>query len=1634
MEAIEAKARLLDILAYLRAIEPQGIIPTQVAAQDLIVTQAQASALPGFTLEPEAEVYLRVAPPSIQPAPSVPERLQPWIRPSDDPSKPPQPLGAQRPTTKSRKSSTASATDPTDSHYPEVLASEVQAYLQQWQVWAQQQQPRYLTRQRYDALFRFYKDLKLDGGAESLEIVVGMGWAHWQTTGGQTVRAPLLLQACEITLTDQHNGGLEIHPAHAPPRLDTRALEAAGVDVALAHAHWKERLAQGAHLDIHPLAPDTYLPLLKSLAQRLDALGQVVESKTADPFTYEAGPQLAIVPGWAFFLRKRPNDRILNDLNALSQAIEVSADLPPVVRNLVDNEPQHPPEPKDLTFRGLEPVGLGEGCAARELYFPLPYNAEQVLILKKLQSQFGVVVQGPPGTGKSHTIANIIAHYLAEGKSILVTSSTAGALEVVRSKLPDGLRDLAVTLLSSDAESFKQFEQSIAHITQQISSFDLERHTRNTAHLRQQIDATHSRIQAIDGQIQALAQRHIPAQAGAAADPTPATVVQAHLSAQAPRHAWLTESTPLIPATPALVEAVEQARAAHQQLGSHLNDALHHQSLPTPEDIPAVERVMAAIANRLQIHVLEQAFHLGTYARLTPEALRHLDDDAWLDLTGLEERYATIEQLTQTLEAATSGWTTAHDAAWLAIEADDPLAALLTKLERHVPSHWQRMREQTGRFVLDDQFLHDSALAGALDLLAQGQPPFPWWGLRTPAAHKQAVAQAKVDGRAAQTLEDWQALKAWNAGRVITLRMVRDWNRAAQAFDLPTLGAEDLAGLHRRLLRIQQLRALHQEAKPALEHHLLRLFGRTQHPATLVHASVQAARDLESRRAVDVEWEASLDALSTLPVFGPRLALGLRAAPTPEAGQTLMGQVQAELTQAIARQTLRRQLEQAVAQIAQHGATQWAQRLAEIMAPTDTLVPEHWRETWELRCLCQYVPALGEHADLRDLFAQRSALTQTLSERYQQLISELSWARVVQNATPKVRQALQRYSSAVRSLGKGTGKRAARFRAEARAAMEEAYRAVPCWIMPHGRVSESMPADLGLFDLVIVDEASQSDIRALPCLLRAKQVLVVGDSKQVSPSAVGKAEESILELHRRFFSDRTRHPHASNMTQDKSLYDLFSVVFAGNDIMLREHFRSVEAIIEYSNREFYGGKIIPLRSPPRSERLDPPLIDVHVRNGVREGDCNPNEAMAIVEEIERILADPALRQRSIGVVTLTSNDRQALLINDLLRERFTPDILQARKLTAGPPPRFQGQERDIILVSAVQDLSDARSGPKEREETNQRFNVALSRARDRMYLFRSFTPEQVRPNSPLRPIVEHFQAPFGEQGRQVEHRPPRTPFERLLFDWLTEGGYDVQAQAGSQGYRIDLVVEGSQGQRLAIECDGDEPERQDWADQLRRQRVLERAGWTFWRVFQAHYQLDPESVLADLQRTLREAGITPQDARRATAWVASLQVGEPVSPVPPDSSDGPGATATQAKHPDIPSADAGRWPTDYNQIQQACDSDFERIFLRVLLHNGFRVWPQYPMRGYRLDLLVQGPDGKRLAIECDGDSFHGLDRQDQDRKRQAYLEQTERLAFWRCFYSDYQANPKAQLASLQQALASAGVRPFPREPSTPHRK
>jgi very-short-patch-repair endonuclease len=219
-------------------------------------------------------------------------------------------------------------------------------------------------------------------------------------------------------------------------------------------------------------------------------------------------------------------------------------------------------------------------------------------------------------------------------------------------------------------------------------------------------------------------------------------------------------------------------------------------------------------------------------------------------------------------------------------------------------------------------------------------------------------------------------------------------------------------------------------------------------------------------------------------------------------------------------------------------------------------------------------------------------------------------------------------------------------------------------------------------------------------------------------------------------------------------------------------------------------------------------------------------------------------------------------------ERIGEDSYLRHDIACGDSAVFQGKERDIVLISMVE-CPETRTS-KTALPFQQRFNVALSRARDREYLFHSVSEDMLKPDDLKAKVLRHFKNPM--EGRATPAGDLmslcQSGFERDVLACLLDLEYRVQPQVKVGPYSIDLVVEGRDDRRLAIELDGDQyhgPER--WAEDLARQRVMERVGWRFWRCWGSSFRLDPDACIDDLVRSLNAMEIEPIGGGEApTIW------------------------------------------------------------------------------------------------------------------------------------------------------------------------
>lgn len=407
---------------------------------------------------------------------------------------------------------------------------------------------------------------------------------------------------------------------------------------------------------------------------------------------------------------------------------------------------------------------------------------------------------------------------------------------------------------------------------------------------------------------------------------------------------------------------------------------------------------------------------------------------------------------------------------------------------------------------------------------------------------------------------------------------------------------------------------------------------------------------------------------------------------------------------------------------------------------------------------------------------------------------------------------------------------------------------LPCWSVTSLSVKGRIPFTKGMFDLLIVDEASQCDIASiLPLLYRAKRVAVIGDQKQLSHiSAISKSQDiSMIQKYEVDF--KWSYSTAS-------LYDLASGLASSKKIIhLRDHHRSYGDIIEFSNREFYDGKLRIATNYSKlkvAQGMDLGIrwIDVvgKVEKPANGSAINVNEAQKIVEELQRLMDNNY--KGSIGVVTpfraQADKIRDLVLDNPKLYDKLVTSNKES--FLVDTVHKFQGDERDIILFSPVISQNVSNGAITFLNKTGNLFNVAITRARSNLIVVGDkqcclgcsvkYMNNFVRYYENIEHIKEKNDIEYNDcrEYPYVENQDQVSEWEKIFYTALFDNGVKTIPQFSEDKYKLDLAIIIGE-KKLDIEIDG-EMYHKDWngelcyRDQLRNQR-LQELGWDikrFW--------------------------------------------------------------------------------------------------------------------------------------------------------------------------------------------------------------
>jgi very-short-patch-repair endonuclease len=1330
-------------------------------------------------------------------------------------------------------------------------------YLVEWEIWAVERRRKNKIQKIYTALYRLLQVFNKQ--SEVLELVLGFGFLDWkQSREDRVVAIRRHAFATPVTiLFDADRGVISLEHPSEGARLDIE-------DDMLENKHRPSREhCDDIKAELNDIGgafwdKNTFFPLMEKWGTILHP--DTKWSPSLKPLVADKDmPTLSFAP--ALILRKRRETGTKLAYETIIKQIEESnGDIPELWKLFLSDT-------EDIDLR-LEGTKTSQTREPDDTFCPLPTNPEQLKIINAAKQHKGILVQGPPGTGKSHTIANLICHLLATGKRVLITAETSKALEVLYDKIPDSVKPLCISLLGQDTD---QLSKSVLGITNKLNAYSEGGYDAEIREAEQRIDQTRRRIAELDTKLSACRKDEVSEFHDLPAPFTgTASQIAKMVGHNRPMDNWLTLPPEASNKPPVSREEI----AEWHRLNTEVSDEdIHDCMLEIPEsdllwDIDHFVTLIEDEQHAQDLRKAEEKLENLEYF----EAFRALSKKNKDNLTGKLERrrkerqslddapYKWIDKVAiDVCMGRGTKWKTIHQSAHeLLLDIADPGNQISdhqlrypTELTKKRLQHdakkaikgllqnrnWRRLWFFQRPDLKDVEYLRDAVFVD--DIACDNIPALK-------RLIKQLDLELKLQAISDLLGELGETVLSSNASLAIA--------EAQNQFDC--LGntishSEKCAKLSQDMTALQPPIPKQTWDIPTIELQL-KMLEHIQH-IELVEELATKFTELESILA----RKANLH--NSHPLCGS-MASAVHQRNTPDYSQNI------ERLNNINR--LRHALENK-AELESKLNCEVPGLLETILdnSQNDVVWPsrfEEWESIWNWNLADRWIKNRSDPEYIRTISTDRADGETELQQITAELVGLLSWKNFFERLENKHAVALRAWLATEKAQGKRTGKSAkqARLKRESRKYLEECREAVPIWIMPRLLVAEMVTPGPDKFDVLIIDEASQLGIQGLFLLYLATQVIVVGDDQQISPSGTGIADDDINALRTRFVNHL---PHNHLYRPTSSIYEWAKILFPQN-VTLREHFRCSPEIIQFSNDLCYASSGTPLDpiKPFRSDRLEP-LKRVHVRDGYIKGTTpnktNPSEAEAIVNQIRMMTEDTDYEGKTIGVISLLGKS-QAKRIEALLLEEFEPKVLEQHQIICGDAYTFQGDERDVILLSMVTAIDAKQTiGVLANSGAKQRFNVAMSRAKEQVWLFHSVSLNDLSPKCYRHRLLQYFLNPARAKTLE-EDQNFDSDFEILVYRYLVDRGFRVRTQVpvgdiSSHKYRMDLAVDGLQSS-LVVECDGDFWHGPDRFEQdMIRQRNLERAGWQITRVRGSAFYRDADSAMQPILDELKRQNIEP---------------------------------------------------------------------------------------------------------------------------------------------------------------------------------
>ncbi|RJQ46748.1 MAG: DUF559 domain-containing protein [Nitrospiraceae bacterium] len=1325
---------------------------------------------------------------------------------------------------------------------PEVMEA-WQKYLRAWHPWAAEHKRWKSVHFVYGKLFSMYHQQKRLG--EAYELILGLGLLVWITPAGQRIRRHILAGLSNISF-DADTGVIRVGPSSDGTALsiETDMFEPSERPVAEIEQALEESLKETSET---PWDRNLVEPIIRSWINAIDSKGSYEER--IDPIKeFARTARSNFAP--ALILRKRTARNLVSSFNKIITQILQGINIPFNIKRIceITNDRTIIEDSQDTTN--------GQRKMPDEIYFPLPSNEEQYQIVKSLASNQGILVQGPPGTGKSHTIANLICHLLATGKRVLITSQTPRALKVLSKKVPGDILPLCVSVLGNDISSLQNLEFSVRTITENYNVWNSEKNEKNISKIEEHLYFL--KMKKADKERALRELREIETYKHTVAEGTyigTAQTIAIRLNEKASQYNWFLDDIQENVSIPFDIVVFRKLLKAYREFPeTRCKEILR--PLIKSRDLPTVDEFLHLIRNETEKHEILMKYEprksnsaYPTLSKTDKYSRLHLEEslkDLIVAISDIRNRalpwiHRAVEEV---LSEHQQTWQTLFDTTKKYLDDIQGKIKEVDMLSVSLPVNTDCQQVKADAEDLF-KYLNSGGKLG-------------WWIFRNKIVKRTCyiIKSVRINGRPCDNPNLLSDLICYFHIKNTLEIIWNNWGNLTEP--LKTSFTLQISEINEHLEALNTILSLVEPLEKA-KNAITEIEGLS---IPKWHDYHEINNLLEDVYAVNAEVDYLLAKLS-IEQFCKQVEAVTANPNCHLANREILNAINKRDGEAYKKALYN--LKTTIEQISQITEKKELHNVLHSIAPKfaetleATAASPEWDEriqriedAWHWAQANSWLNKFHEEHKDKNLKEELSFIEASIRKKTEEAAALKSWHHCFKRMTEEQRQHLIAWSQAVKRIGKGKGKHAERHRRDAQFHLEKAREAIPAWVMPFYRVAETVAPIPEIFDVVIVDEASQSGPESLLLLYLAKQCIIVGDDQQISPDAVGINQDDINLFAARYLSDI---PHADSLGVNSSLFGQGEIRFGGR-IILREHFRCMPEIIRFSNDLCYPATPLkPLRQYP-PDRLEP-IVTKYVRNGFREGGTraiNKPEAEVLADAVRTCCENSAYDGKSMGVISL-QGEEQAYLVEKLLMDRIGAEEIDKRGLVCGDAYDFQGDERDIIFLSMVA-APNERIGALVKESDKRRFNVAASRARDQLWLFHSSTLNDLNPNCMRYKLLDYCLERKPIQPH-IDETVFDSQFERDVYGQITVRGYRVIPQFKVAHYKIDLVVEGMKN-RLAVECDGDEWHGSEsfYAD-MHRQRILERCGWTFWRIRGSEYYRNPEKAMISLWQKLDTLGIKP---------------------------------------------------------------------------------------------------------------------------------------------------------------------------------